>query len=347
VAAALLKAGAAPALAVIVPTLNEADALPRLLAALARQREIALELIVADGGSTDDTAARARAAGAQVVVAAPGRGRQMNAGARAATAPTLLFLHADSGLTADDQLARGLRTLQDAGAQRVAGHFALRFERTQPGFERLFAFMQAKTRTSRPYSINGDQGLLLPRAWFDALGGFDETLPFLEDQRLAARIFASGRWLLLPGELTTSARRFEREGHRERYTLMALLMAMHAAQVDEFFARAPAVYRAQHEAQRLDLAAFTDLIRAILWDRRWHGTARTLYRVGGFVRENAWQLALLRDLDGRHLPGYDRWVAPLLANPAADTLAALLASAWFYGVLPLRLRKPYRSSATH
>src|SRR5687768_8779353 len=82
-----------PDLSIVIPTLNEAAALPTLLDQLRRQEGLACEIIVADGGSTDATAALAQQAGARVLGAPRGRGAQMNAGARVATAGHLLFLH--------------------------------------------------------------------------------------------------------------------------------------------------------------------------------------------------------------------------------------------------------------
>src|SRR5438445_8168390 len=81
-------------LSAVIPTRNAARTLPANLAAL-RGAGIVREVIVADGGSSDETAAHARAAGARVVVAPRGRGSQLAAGAAAATGDWLLFLHAD------------------------------------------------------------------------------------------------------------------------------------------------------------------------------------------------------------------------------------------------------------
>jgi hypothetical protein len=82
------------------------------------------------------------------------------------------------------------------------------------------------------------------------LGGFDERLPFIEDEHFAARIVQSGRWITLPSSLLSSARRFETEGHLRRYILMSIIMGMHAAGVDEFFRHAPKVYVAQEGGRR-------------------------------------------------------------------------------------------------
>lgn len=323
-------------LSVIIPCLNEAAALPALLADLRAQQGVTLQLIVADGGSQDGTVAMAQAAGAQVLHSARGRGVQMNAGARVATAPWLLFLHADTRLEHPRQLAESLAALRAEDDPRCAGHWGLRFARTRPGADTLYRYMEGKTRSNRPWTINGDQGLLIARAFFDELGGFDQRLSYFEDQRLAARIFAQGRWCLLPGTLTTSARRFEAEGAAERYTLMALMMALHAGGAEEFFTRAPQLYAAQSDTGALDLRPFLRLIRQIVWQRRWRGAAQLLGRIGRFVRENAWQLAYRLDLRRPRgaLAFYDRHLARRLDNRLCDALTALLAIGWFYLWLP-------------
>lgn len=333
----------APRLAVVIPTLNEAQSLPRLLDDLSRQ-SLALEVIVADGGSTDTTAECARAARARWVAAPRGRGAQMNAGARSARAGCLLFLHADSRLVSSTQLAEAMAALDRecaSGDDAVAGHFALRFDRKRPGHEPLFRFMEAKSRTNRDGTINGDQGLLLTRAYFERLGGYDTRWPFFEDQRIARRIFSTGRWVLLPGELRTSARRFEREGHERRYALMGLMMLMHEAGLKRFFDEAPAVYAAQDRAAALRLGPFVRIARRLLI-RNLLADPGVLLRCGGFLRRNAWQLALALDLmlndpdvaSGQNAQDwqrrFDRGLAERLDRPTADGLAGLIAAALLF-----------------
>lgn len=333
----------APELSVIIPTLNEAAALPTLLAQLGRQQNLALEIIVADGGSSDDTVALAQRSGARTVVAPRGRGAQMNAGASAARGRYLLFVHADSELVTTGQL----RDAVDALAARVAlegprcaGHFALRFARRAADHALFYRHVEAKTALNRPGTINGDQGLLLPAEFFRELGGYDERLPFLEDQRIAAKIFERGRWQVLPGLLVTSARRFEAEGPYRRYTLMALIMGLHAAGAEEFFARAKQVYAAPDAAGPLPVGAYLALTWRVLIDAGGRGAARILWRSGRYARQNAWQVffwcgVLLRTRGRRCLRFYDRIVQPLLNNPLADALATVLVSAWFLLALPL------------
>lgn len=319
-------------LSVIIPTLNEAAALPRLLGELGAQQGLVMELLVADGGSTDGTQALATAAGAALVQAPRGRGAQMNAGARAARHDWLLFLHADSGLGAPRQLADAVAALAATGEIRIAGHFALRFERREPGHDYFFRYLEGKTRLGRPYSIHGDQGLLLPRAFFDELGGFDAGLPYFEDALIAERIFARGRWLLLPGELRSSARRFESEGHVARHQLMALMLGMQAAGLPAFFRRAPGLYRAQAGHEKLSLAPFFRLARELL---RARGRRRSLRAALPLARANLWQAAYALDLlraDGelRWLQRYDRWLQAPVQRGWADALLLPAMAAWLY-----------------
>jgi rSAM/selenodomain-associated transferase 2 len=334
-------------LSVIIPTLNEAAALPRLLAQLDRQQGIEMQLIVADGGSSDGTPDIAATHGTDLVRSDRGRGRQMNAGVRAARAEHLLFLHADSGLDHDTQLHEALDALiaadGDAASDEipVAGHFALQFERTLPGHDALYHFMQGKTASNRRYTINGDQGLLIRRRHFDALGGFDESLPMFEDQRIATRIFDRGRWLLLPGVLHTSARRFETEGVVPRYQLMAVMMALHDAGLLEFFDAAPQVYALQTDTTALELTPFRRLIARLLRERGVFGALGVIYRCGRFTRRNIWQLAYAQDLrhGDAHTPrlrAFDRYIAPLVDHPPADAITGVLIAGWFFGLLPLQ-----------
>ena len=332
-----------PELSVVVPALDEAQALPPLLRQIAGQQQIRLEVIVADGGSADGTVGIARSAGAKVIMAPRGRAAQMNAGAGQATADFLLFLHADSELLQPRLLTDALqalrRALADAGHARIAGHFPLRFSGTSPRHDSFYRYLEGKTRLNRPYTINGDQGLLIARAFFDELGGFDQRLPFLEDQRIAAKIFARGGWIVLPGELVTSARRFEAEGPAQRYTLMALIMGLHAGGADAFFAALPQIYAAHADTGRLDLRPFVAAIEKYLQGLGFVERWRLLYRIGRFIRENTWQLFYRRDfIAGAQLRPRlrfcDRFVEPLVRNPAASALAAVLARAWFLLWLP-------------
>jgi glycosyltransferase involved in cell wall biosynthesis len=274
---------------------------------------VRLEVLGADGGSTDATTALAAAAGARVIDAPRGRGAQMNAAARLARAPMLLFLHADSRLPDPHLLAGALRALETAGREGVpvAGHFPLCFDRRTDRNRLGYCYLEEKSGLNREQTINGDQGLLLAAPFFARLGGFDERLPFLEDQRIAARIRSCGRWLTLPGRLHTSARRFETEGFHRRYLLMGLIMVMHSLGCEKFFARAPGVYRVQRQTGRLLLTPYFRLLRSLArQDLGLRTTGTTLLRLGGYLRANLWQLFFFCDVLLRPLFGPGRY--PLL-----------------------------------
>jgi len=342
-----------PELSIVVPVLNEAAGLPAFLAMLGRQEDVAMELILSDGGSGDGTLERALELKEElpypvaVVATAQGRGRQLNAGAARAAAETLLFLHADSILPEPRTLRGALDLLQirlgQRGDYRAAGHFPLRFVRKDHAVPSLgFSFYEVKARLDRPECTHGDQGFLLRREFFRDVGPFDESLPILEDTRLAEKIRASGEWILLPGEILTSARRFETEGLYERQLLNALVMNFAAQGWEDFFSSVQDIYRTQDRSGTLCLSPFLDLIRRLEgrmslgeWWWRW-------YRTGGYVRSHAWQLALAMDVRrqfamkipvGRMthpwLNLFDRWWDLLTNHPPGRTAAMILTWLWF------------------
>jgi rSAM/selenodomain-associated transferase 2 len=196
-------------LAVIVPTLDEAGNLPRLFASLAGA-DAPEQLIVVDGGSTDGTPEVASAGGATVLSAPRGRGAQLQAGGRAATADLLLFLHADThvgpgALAALRAAFADPRVIATGMRQRIAADG--RFYRLVAG---------AADRRVRRGRVYGDSGLCVRRADYEAVGGF-RPLPIFEDLDLSKRLRARGRIALVAGaELTISPRRWKGEGALRR-----------------------------------------------------------------------------------------------------------------------------------
>lgn len=338
-----------PLLSVIIPTLNEARALPRLLKQLARQDGLRFECLVADGGSEDASVRIASEHGARVVTSPAGRALQMNAAARQANAPYLLFLHADSSLPDRRLLRNAVQDLRSRifrrGNQRIAGHFALRFQRRNLEKNRLaWRYAEEKSALNRRYTTNGDQGFMLHRDYFFALGSFDEDLHFLEDLRLAQRVHDTGRWITLPGVLETSARRFEREGFHARYNLMAIIVAAHEAGAHSFFKASPEIYRQQADTQRILLTPYLRLLMRITRELGWREALRSWLRVGRFCRHNWWQAFLLLDVMARPVLGpgrypavwlHDRLFAPLLNNRMGDALTAIIA--YCYMMIGVRL----------
>ncbi|ABK43142.1 glycosyl transferase, family 2 [Magnetococcus marinus MC-1] len=332
-------------LSVIIPVLNEQAALPALLAQLAQQQGVMLEVVVVDGGSNDTTLAAAQAAGVITLQSPPGRGQQMNKGATHSRAPWLLFLHADSRLTHARQLAEALHHLQaqarahdpyqeDGTLAAVAGHFPLCFVEGSPATLHRLAFHAAKSHLNRAQVIQGDQGFLLSRHFFNALGGFDTRLPFLEDQRLAAAIHAQGRWITLPGLLESSARRFEQEGYGQRTLLNLLIMAAFSLPLEAFFSQANALYR-QRRGPPL-LHPFFKLFKQLM--RQPHATGTPWWQAGRYLQHNLWQLALWLDHDptpAGWLTFYEHHLAALLEHRAltpvwVGTAWLLFHLIWFY-----------------
>ncbi len=176
-----------------------------MTACLARLPDGLHQVIVADGGSRDDTAAIARDRGVRVVTTAPGRGGQLNAGAAVADGEVLLFLHADTVLP-QGALTAIQTALSDPAV--VGGGFALSIDSDD-----RFLRMVARTATwrSRRYGMfYGDQAIFVRRDALTAVGGF-QAIPIMEDVALVRALRKRGRLALIEMPVITSARRWQRE----------------------------------------------------------------------------------------------------------------------------------------
>lgn len=188
---------------VIIPTLNAAGSLSNTLAALPP----GVTVIVSDGGSTDGTSAMAQAAGARIVSGPPGRGRQLAAGAGAASRPWLLFLHADTTLSPEGWAAI-VRHIERPEGRGLAA--SLRLAIDDPAWQARVIERAVALRVRLLGLPYGDQGLLIHRDLFDAVGGYPDQL-LMEDVEIMRRL-GRARHVVLSGEARTSAARWRRRG---------------------------------------------------------------------------------------------------------------------------------------
>jgi len=188
--------------AVIVPTLNEETTLEATLQHLRTFPEVT-EIIVADGGSEDATTTRARRAGARVLDAPRGRGPQLHAGARAARADHLLFLHADCRLPVDAFAA--IRQTFAHGSR--AGLFAIDYASRHP----VLVTLSWLSRLPSRWTEFGEGALFLQRDVYEAVGGFP-AWPLMEDVEILRRLRRRGVLGRAPGAVRASPRRFHNGG---------------------------------------------------------------------------------------------------------------------------------------
>jgi len=208
-------------LSVIIPTLNAAPHLARSLPPLASQEGVGLvrEVIISDGGSSDETAALADACGARFLPGQRGRAQQLQAGAAAARGPWLLFLHADTAL--QPGWAAETRLFMAAGGER-AGAFAFACDDPGPEAAAMVRWVRRRCRWfALPY---GDQGLLISKALFEEIGGF-RPIPFLEDVDIVRRL-GRKRIVMLQTPAVTSAEKYRRDGYRRRAMRNLTLVAL-------------------------------------------------------------------------------------------------------------------------
>lgn len=191
---------------IIIPVINEAAGINDFLSHLQVLRQIGHEIIVVDGGSTDDTRERVRPHVDQLLECPAGRARQMNAGARVARGDVLVFLHADTLLPGS-----AMRDIEQAliAEGRTWGYFSVRLSGQQVMF-RLIEWMMNR-RSWFTGIATGDQVMFVRRELFESTGGFDE-IPLMEDIAMSKKLKAYGWPACLRTKVCTSSRRWEQHG---------------------------------------------------------------------------------------------------------------------------------------
>lgn len=216
-----------PFISIIIPTFNEEQKIGKLLNYLKKCcSEITYEIIIADGGSSDATISIAETSGARVLhCSKKGRAPQMNAGAKHANASLLYFLHADSfpPLNFIDEiryaLAQGYQT----------GGFQLVFDDPHP----ILKFYSWCTQFQLTIFRFGDQSLFVQKDVFQGVGGFDESLTVMEDQKIVRKLKKISPFYLSDERVKTSARRYKTNGIIRLQAVFSLIVIMYYAGADQ------------------------------------------------------------------------------------------------------------------
>jgi rSAM/selenodomain-associated transferase 2 len=215
-------------LSVIIPTLNEADNIKELINCI-KNENINCEIIISDADSSDRTREIAASQGAKIVNSQKAsRGLQLNRGAEIASAPILLFLHADSNL--EESALSSLVTRMEQSSEKVGGCFSLEIKSEHP----LLKFISWSSNLRAKYLnlIFGDQGIFIKKEVFESLGGFPE-IELMEDWEFSKKLAKTGELLFLDKKIYTSARRWE------EYGVLKTILLMHKIKILYLFGYSP------------------------------------------------------------------------------------------------------------
>ena len=210
-------------ISIIVPVLNEAKNITRLISSL-QGLEGDKEIIISDGGSEDNTKELAEQFNVTVITSKSGRAFQMNAGANISHGQVLWFVHADSQVSSSS--LHDINNVINKGA--AGGFFKLRFYDSDDRFMNFIA-RTSHTRAKNFCLIFGDQGLFLRRDIFNELGGFAE-IHLMEDweiSRRLRRLHKTGKIFALDTIINTSARRYITHGRFKTWLKMNIVKALY------------------------------------------------------------------------------------------------------------------------
>lgn len=193
-------------LSIVIPVLNEEDAISGVLAMVQQLRARGAEVIVVDGGSEDRTLDRIGERADRVIIGPMGRASQMNTGARLAAGDVLVFLHADTRLPREAD-----RLIRDALADpaRVWGRFDVAITGRHRFLPVIAAMMNRRSRLTG--IATGDQAIFVRREAFRVVGGFPD-IPLMEDVALSSKLRRLAAPACIRERAETSGRRWERHG---------------------------------------------------------------------------------------------------------------------------------------
>jgi len=195
-----------PQISIIIPVLNEGESIGSILAYLKNNssKKNIKEILIVDGGSTDQTLAIASQIGCTVLFSPKGRAKQMNFGAKHATAEILYFLHADT--LPPESFDASILEAFAYGSQ--TGCFQMKFDSKS----RFLSFFAWFSRVNHKLCRGGDQSLFIAKTLFETSDGFNEDYMVYEDIEFIGRLYEVVPFKILPRHVKTSARRYEECG---------------------------------------------------------------------------------------------------------------------------------------
>ena len=223
-----------PWVSVVVPTLNDAGPLARLLAQIATAQ--GFEIVVVDGGSQDDPQSVCESHGVVFARCQPHRARQMQGGAALARGKLIWFLHADASVE-----PAVLDALRNAARSALWGSFDVRLSNASPVFGVIAWLMNQRSLLTG--ICTGDQGIFVSRRLLDAVGGMPDQ-PLMEDIELSKRLRRLAKPKRIRERLIASSRRWEREG------VVRTALLMWSIRLRYFFGARPEELHARYYSDR-------------------------------------------------------------------------------------------------